>query len=511
MKKGVFNHLFFSLLIIGCAQIRSVEGGPKDTQPPQLISESVLDGQTQWNSQALTFEFDEYIQLQDVQNQVIISPAIFPVPNFVVKGKRLNVQWETSLLPNTTYTFQFGDAITDITENNAVNLERVYSTGNVLDSLHLQFNVVDAWSKKALENGVVALLKKPFHPDSVNVSVYQRKVLQGNAHFQHLPNQSFHVVAFQDNNKDGVYTKGEWLDWLDAAVIPNMDKDTLLITASPALSHFSNLLGTAVDSFGHAQWYWPTIEVPKLVIKDNLKGNIFFLNDTAHYFLSGFPDDQNHTIQVQWGKGEQDSIAIPFFSSSIEEFSITRRNLKPILFPSESSLISCFLPIDSVNADRIQWEIGKQNQSVQVSYHWPELTVRPKEIKNEDYSIRILPQCFQSNSIAWPTDTLVFTGKMQDVEDRGEVVWNISVPSSNGYFVLISGQEKILLAAADWPKKMLLTPGKYELRWIDDINQNKRWDPSDFVSGMHAERVELFSKPIEVRANWTQVVEWKIR
>ncbi len=510
MKSSTLVYLLLFLLMAGCAQIRSVEGGPKDIRPPELLDESVPDGQTLWNGQQLIFEFDEYIQLQDVQNQIIISPAIFPAPTFQVKGKKLNVQWESPLASNTTYTFQFGNAITDITENNVVNLERVYSTGEALDSLHLQFSVVDGWDKKALENSVVALLKKPFHPDSVNVSSYQRKSSQGSCHFQHLPNQRFYVVAFQDNNKDGQYTAGEWMDWMDTPVKPSSTPDTTLLIVSPVRVNSPNLLGAAVDSFGHAQWHWPTNEIPKVVVNDNQKGNLFFLNDTAHYYLSGIPDNQNHTIQVQWGNGEQDSLAIPFFSRAIEDFTIPNRNIKAVLFPSETAVIPCFLPIDSINSDRIQWEIGKQKQSVKITYNWPEMKVQPREIKNEDYSIRVLPKCFQTNSILWPADTMVFTGKMEDVEDRGEVLWNITPFPSMGYFVLSSLQEDKSVAAIRWPKKMVLTPGKYQLRWIEDINQNIRWDPSDYMHGIHAERVELYSKPIEVRANWTQVVEWKI-
>ena len=512
MKTNWFWGIMLALLIQGCAQIRSVEGGPKDVSPPTLINESVPNGQTYLQTQELIFDFNEYIQLQDVQNQIIISPAIVPPPTITSKGKKVVVKWENPLSANTTYTFQFGDAITDITENNAIDLERVYSTGSTLDSLMLNFSIVDGWDKKLLDDGVVMLLEQPFHPDSVLKVAYQRKAKKGTCTFQHLPNKVFHAVAFQDNNKDGMYTTGEWIEWVDSPIRPKISSDTTVLAVAPLFRPFSFLNGIKVDSIGHAQWHWPIEKPPVVVIKDNLKGQLYLQQDTAHFFLIGLPDDQNHTIQIQWEKGEQDSLSIPFYSTAIQKYTSIPLNLTPTLFQKSLPMFRCLLPIDSVDLDKTQWRWSNQKSNAKITYQLPNVSIEPTEQKKGDYTLTLLPKCFQSNNTFWPEDTLVLKGSVQEKEDWGEIQWKLAPPHQKGYFILNGDHtDNIQFSSADWPSQMYLKPGKYHLRWVEDLNQNKKWDSGNHSLNLHAERVEVYHKTIEVRANWTQVIQWEIQ
>ena len=62
------------------------------------------------------------------------------------------------LAPNTTYTFNIGEAVTDITEGNAAaGLTYVISTGEVLDSLVLRGIVIDAFTDKPEPDVLVVL------------------------------------------------------------------------------------------------------------------------------------------------------------------------------------------------------------------------------------------------------------------------------------------------------------------------------------------------------------------
>lgn len=512
MKTNWFWGILIALLLMGCAQIRSVEGGPKDVTPPTLLNESVTNGQTYLQTQELIFDFNEYIQLQDVQNQIIISPAIVPPPTISSKGKKVVVKWENPLSANTTYTFQFGDAIADITENNAVNLERVYSTGSTLDSLMLNFSIVDGWDKKFLDDGVVMLLEQPFHPDSVLKVAYQKKVKKGTCAFQHLPNKFFHAVAFQDNNKDGQYTAGEWIEWVDSPIRPKISLDTTALAVAPLFRPFSFLNGIKVDSIGHAQWHWPIEKPPVVVIKDNLKGQLYIQKDTAHFYLIGQPDDQNHTIQIQWEKGEQDSLTIPFYSEAIQRFNSIPLQIAPSLFQKELPKFHCSMPIDSIDQNKIQWQWSKEKSNAKISYEYPYIFIYPTEQKKEEYTLTLLPNCFESNQTAWPNDTLVLKGIMQGKEDWGEIQWELSAPNKTGYYVLLGNStEDIQFTVKNWPSKMFLKPGKYQLKWVEDLNQNERWDAGNYSLNLHAERVEVLKKTIEVRANWTQVIRWEIQ
>ncbi len=496
-------------LISGCAQIRSVEGGPKDTTPPQLVSERVPNGQTNWKDQSLTFAFDEYIQLEDVQNQIIISPTIQPSPSFNVKGKSVIVKWEKPLAENTTYTFQFGDAIVDLTEGNPTALERVYSTGNFLDSLQMNFKVKNRWTQKEPENAVIMLLKKRFHPDSLSHIAYQKKVSNGACDFQHLPNRSFFIVAFQDNNKDGQWSAEEWLDWIDEPLNPSTLGDTTLLSLAPNKINFTSLLHSHVDSIGLAKWYWPRAETPEIKTEEPYEGNATIINDTLYYQLKGMPDDRYHTIKVMWGKGEIDSLSIPFYRDVIANFHWKKVQAEPVLLNEQSPQLYSTLPIERIQSTRYTWHINQSKSNAQLSFQNSHLMIQPEESKSGKYELTILPKCFTTFGVEWPKDTVEITGQIQTKEERGLVQWKFNPSVQTGYYLLIDESGKnVQFEASAWPKFSYLNPGKYQLKWIDDQNHDQQWTTHDFKTNLRAEAVKVYPGTIQVRANWTQIIDW---
>jgi len=62
-----------------------------------------------------------------------------------IKNKSLLVHFKDSLAPNTTYTFNFGNAVEDHNEGNKLeNFKYIFSTGTYIDSLTTSGNIKDA-------------------------------------------------------------------------------------------------------------------------------------------------------------------------------------------------------------------------------------------------------------------------------------------------------------------------------------------------------------------------------
>src|SRR5687768_9149340 len=81
--------LFFLILAIlkilvlpGCATIVPPQGGPRDSIPPQLIKASPGDSTRNFRGNKIVFTFDEFIDVQNIQQQLLVSPS--PVINPVV-------------------------------------------------------------------------------------------------------------------------------------------------------------------------------------------------------------------------------------------------------------------------------------------------------------------------------------------------------------------------------------------------------------------------------------------
>lgn len=82
--------------------------------------------------------FDEYVKVEEVQKKVIVSPPQLQQPKIMAVGKRVVVELEDDLIPNTTYTLDFTDAIVDNNESNPLeNFSFAFSTGG--DRYHANF------------------------------------------------------------------------------------------------------------------------------------------------------------------------------------------------------------------------------------------------------------------------------------------------------------------------------------------------------------------------------------
>jgi hypothetical protein len=103
---------------IGCAQIGFPTGGVKDTIPPVLVSAAPPSQSIGFTGKKIVFTFNEYIDLQDLQKNIFISPPLKNNPFVTSYLTHVNINFRDSLAPNTTYIISLGNAIRDINENN---------------------------------------------------------------------------------------------------------------------------------------------------------------------------------------------------------------------------------------------------------------------------------------------------------------------------------------------------------------------------------------------------------
>ena len=122
-------------LAVGCANIVPPAGGPRDTLAPYLIAAKPKDSTTNIQPKEILIGFNEYITSSDIQTNLIISPTIKNTPLVDVRLNALRIRINDSLLANTTYSLQFGNAIKDVNEGNIIkNFTYVFSTGDKIDT-----------------------------------------------------------------------------------------------------------------------------------------------------------------------------------------------------------------------------------------------------------------------------------------------------------------------------------------------------------------------------------------
>ena len=129
-------------LLASCAQVGTISGGPKDQQPPRIVSCNPQDGQKNVNTDFIFIEFDEFINLQKPSENIILLPSNIEY-DYMLKGKELQINFKDKLKENTTYSLYLNEAIKDITEGNDSLIQIAFSTGNEIDENEAYFHVFD--------------------------------------------------------------------------------------------------------------------------------------------------------------------------------------------------------------------------------------------------------------------------------------------------------------------------------------------------------------------------------
>ncbi|MCF6341549.1 MAG: Ig-like domain-containing protein [Bacteroidales bacterium] len=245
-----------TVIWMGCAHPVSPGGGPKDMKPPQVLESKPENGSALFAGNKFSIEFDEFISLENIAEEGLISPPLNKQPDFKIKGKTLQVKFKEPLKPNTTYTVYFGDAIVDITEKNPLrNFTYIFSTGEQVDSLSLQGEVIDAFNLEPVEDVFVLLYKNnndslPFDSLPLAVRPYYLSKTDENGKFGFfgLADESYLLFALTDLNRNYFFDQpGEAIAFLDSLALPQYFKilttDTTSSDSSAAMEPDSSFAG----------------------------------------------------------------------------------------------------------------------------------------------------------------------------------------------------------------------------------------------------------------------------
>lgn len=219
-----FGGILTTLLFASCANRgQGPQGGPRDSIPPVVLKETPLNGTLNFIGKEIVVQFDEYIQLDDVQKNVLISPPQQTPPEVKAIGKKLSVVFQEDLIDSTTYTLDFGPAICDYNEK--VPLEGYvfsFSTGDVIDSLSIAGRLYDA-STLNPKAGILIGVHRNLHDSAFQTIPFTRITRsdsEGNFVMHNLQPGTYRIYALDDISRDYLYQPGEALAFADSLVVP---------------------------------------------------------------------------------------------------------------------------------------------------------------------------------------------------------------------------------------------------------------------------------------------------
>lgn len=229
--------LLLALIVVSCARMGSPDGGMYDETPPVMVNSHPAIGAINSNEKRIVLEFDEFIKLQNASEKVVISPPQIDVPEIKASGKRVIVELQDTLRPNTTYSIDFGDAITDNNEGNPMGqFAFTFSTGDAIDSMEVAGTILDASNLEPIKGMQVGLYADTSDTAFTTKPLERisRTDASGRFSIKGVAPGTYRIYGLKDGDQDYRFSqKSEMVAFLDSLVVPYSEpavrQDTLWI------------------------------------------------------------------------------------------------------------------------------------------------------------------------------------------------------------------------------------------------------------------------------------------
>ncbi len=525
--------VFLALILASCANRGSPQGGEKDEDPPVIIDEDPQNFSTNFKGGEIRIYFDEYVKINDLRKQLIISPPMDTDPLIVPMGaasKYISIKIKDTLKDNTTYAFNFGESIVDNNEGNPYPYYRyVFSTGDAIDSLSVKGYVEDALLKEpdtfisvmlyevdSTYTDSIVYKQKPryitntldsvttFSIDNIKAGTYKLIALKDkNSNYQF--NQKDDKIAFYENHIS-VPTSAEYKLTL-------FKEDVNFKAIKPKQDGASRIMFPYEGSY-EAMRIKVLGDVPEgyatRITKDTEKDTLYywykpkFEVDTTFFIVSN--EKYVDTFKHRFRKLDADSLEIKL---------ITRGTLSPETdFTIEGNIP--FTKIDTskiklINGDSLAISYKVEYDTIFNRYKFP---VEKEE--GQKYFFKMLPGAFTDFYEGTNKDTLNYTFRTKNKSEYGNIRVNLINAKFPLIVQLVDDKGDVLYEHYTEESPIVdftdLTPKQYFLRVIYDTNGNRKYDTGNYLLGIQPERVSYAPKDQvpEVRASFDQVIEFTL-
>ena len=516
-------------LFASCANITAPTGGEKDRTPPQIDSSETFtpNFKTNFTDPQIILPFDEWVVLNDVLNQVIVSPPLEEPIDMTLKKRTVIIDFsEETLRENTTYTINFGEAIKDLNEGNVPkNFRYIFSTGNVIDSFEVNGNVVDALTQKPVEAVFVVLY------DDLSDSVVHKErpyyfaLTDENGQFNipYVKQDTFKIFALKDENANYKYDlENEQIAFASEFIITG---DTISKRTTLRFFQGKPTLRTYLPKSPHYGY------IPIIFTSDNLENVGFDLltqNDSlefTHYI-------EKDTLKFWYRNAEPDSIKMVVFDNRNlrDTFTVnldskaayfntkpkiwTSSPKKPVKINPDQKLTFTFnRPITALDESRIvlledSVRVTNRPKIYTDSIHKNKVHLAYKWKDNGKYDLTFLDSSlFDFYQIT--NDTLAFSYVIEERKNFGNITATATgLEEDKAYVIQILTKENVVETSFTAQGKttakqqfLSLKPQDYRLRVVIDDNANGIWDTGDYPI-TQPEKVVIAQELSTLRPNW---------
>jgi hypothetical protein len=518
-------------LLQSCAQMATPPGGKKDTLAPKVIQSIPLNKSKNFRGKKLDLTFDEYVTVKNLNQELLITPNIGTYDTRI-RPTGLSILLDSTLKPNTTYTFNFRNAIEDVSERNVgKNIKLVFSTSDLIDSLQISGRVKHIQTNKKLENVLVGLYpyvdtlsidkNKPYYfTKTDSAGVYQ---------LENVAAGKYYMAAFLDLNNNLLYNSAkEFVDFIPERFIDlhtNQTRDFQVALQNMDPLKVAKTTTTAKTAFIEFNRGLAKISLDKSPLPYQVE-----LNRGIRFYTGNV--ERKDTLVFEGiladslGRELKQTFRIKFRESAKKEKVVNvpyRFDVFPalgkMLSPTDSIRIRLQKPVQGFNSKALYFETGDDELIYlpDAGFRWNsignELTLLKDYLPiRQKFTLAIAKKAFvsveQDSSEAYKQ-----AFEMQDLENYGSIAGSLNPSKANTSYVvqLIHPDTKEVLYETKTTKLFnfpYIEPALYEMRAIEDLNQNGRWDIGNFKERRKPEAIYFFPNKLKIKSNFQLTDLW---
>ena len=510
---GIRAIILFLLLLSSCAQVGTISGGPKDKTPPGIVSCSPFDGQKNVSTNQMVIEFNEYINLKNPNENIILLPANVDY-DYSLKGKTLQIDFQQELKRNTTYSLYLNGAVKDITEGNNSLIQIAFSTGNEIDENEAYFKVFDGFSGKIQKEVMIALYDSL---SQINPTYFSKTDEDGYSKLRALKEGSFYYSAYTDENKNRIRDKDE-MQYANSVPIriDSLYKDTLTLYISKPKNSPLGLEAVFITPYILEVSKPESRSFDELSFEDssiNRLNSIRVDKDSRRYVLPRYFESVEMILDTLNKKVRNDG--------DIKELTLIEPMNKLDLLPSMCCLNLDFsAPIDSFSLEAGSFSLFNIEDSSVIELRENQLSYQLNQFrfgaKGSGFNRALFKidsaSIFATNGAT--NSEMEFLIERKRDEDLGALVVKVDTDMDWWFVELIKNDKVISIQTSFIQSETVyfehLPPGSYSLNIVGDKNKNDRWDPFNPDDYTGPEKRFVYERPVKIKANWEHEIDFII-
>lgn len=548
-------------------------GGLRDSLSPVYKTSKPLPNSLNFKGDKVEIEFDEYVQLKDGFEKIVVSP---PTKSpFVAKalGKKVVVEFRDTLKPNTTYTIDFSNSIVDNNESNPFNEYFFsFSTGDVLDTLSMSGYLLNAKDLSPAAGVYVGAYKQ--HDDSVFVTKAFDRIAKtdenGRFTLRNLEPVPYRVFALNDVNSNYYFDQpGEAVAFLDSVFTPKMIEKVRFDTI-----YKDSVTIDTVKRFRSVRYLPDSVTLQLFeeeIVRQSFKKAVLTSETTVELYFENYekqvPEiNPVNFVSDNWAVVEPsvttDTIKVWLRDSNVVKLDTLRFELVYQKTDSASNFVEArdtiqlfqnrkkakrrddkkqtFLTCSSgrsvevYNLPRIEWSAPVdfvQDSVVKVEMQkdtlWEKVDFRlvaDSAVNARSYLLEA--EWKEGSSYRLRIDSASVTDIYGNCNDKTELKFRIKTKeeystlkfkvqgvADSAFVELLNAKEQVKRVEKLRNGEVFFKnvhPGEYYARLVVDSDNDGLWTTGKYVENRKPEQVYYFSKTLKLRANWDVEEDWDV-